>query len=89
MVGWMENNAAFPVLMRKVSIWFVSFGAPGEMSVAQPGMTCKPASSSTVTLGPRVKLGRSLTALTVILTVAGPESNWPSVTLKRKLSGPK
>ncbi len=40
------------------------------MSVAQPGTDCAPASSKTVRSGPAVKLGASLTGLTVMVTVA-------------------
>ena len=40
------------------------------MPLAQPGMLCGPESSATVWSAPAVKLGASLTGLTVTFTVA-------------------
>ena len=39
------------------------------IAVAQPGTVCAPASSSTVWFAPFVKLGASLTGVTVIVKV--------------------
>jgi len=48
---------------------------------AKPGTVCVPASSNTVGGLLAVKLGASLTALTVIVTVATLESSVPSLAL--------
>ena len=49
------------------------------MPVAHPGTVCGPASSRTVTSGPGVNRGASLTGLTVSVTVAGaPRIRLPS-----------
>ena len=46
-----------------------SSGGPALMNVAQPVTVCAPASSSVVWLAPLVKLGASLTAVTVIVSI--------------------
>ena len=53
----------------KVSVWPLSLAGPALMPVAQPATVCAPASSSTVWSAPFVKLGASLTAVTVIVKV--------------------
>ena len=51
----------------KFSVWPTLIGrARAEIAVAQPVTVCAPASSSTVWSAPLVKLGASLTAVTVI-----------------------
>src|SRR5437016_10252964 len=58
-----------PVTMNEI-VWPASLGGPTEMLVAQLATDCAPASSRTVWSGPLVKLGGSLTGLTVIVAVA-------------------
>ncbi len=65
------NNAAFvfPVTWKE-STWPASFAGPLLIAVAQPVTVCDPASSSTVTSPPGVKLGTSLADVTVIATLS-------------------
>src|SRR5204862_6072467 len=53
-----------------VRVWLDSLAGPGLMPVAQPGNDAAPRELSAMTLGPQLKLGASLTGLTVIVTVA-------------------
>src|SRR5204863_8620506 len=62
---------------RNLSVWPLSFAGPAEMPVAQAAENA-PLSSPTVTYGPFVKLGTSLTAVTIIVTVAAALAAWPS-----------
>ena len=57
--------------MTKVSVCPLSFGGPGVMLVAQLATVCAPASSATVWSAPLVKLGASLTAVTVMVKLCG------------------
>ena len=54
--------------MLNVSVWLPSFG-PALMAVAKLDTDCAPASSLTVWLAPGVKLGASLTLVTVMTKV--------------------
>ena len=49
----------------KVSVCADSLAGPAEIAVAQPEALCAPESSSTVWSAPLLKLGASLTGLTV------------------------
>ena len=55
----------------KVRVWADSSAGPAVRAVAQPVVVWAPESSVTVTSAPGVKLGSSLTAVTVMVTVAG------------------
>lgn len=49
------------------SVWLDSFAGPALMAVAKPATVCAPAFSAATGLAPRVKVGASLTKLTVIV----------------------
>src|SRR5437899_2100449 len=71
MAGPEENNPGLVLLVTmNVIVWPASFAGPTAMLVAQLLIVWATASSSTVTSGPLVKLGGSLTELTVIVAVA-------------------
>ena len=53
----------------KSTVWLDSLAGPALMAVAQPLTDAAPESSSTVWFAPLVKLGASLTELTVIVKV--------------------
>ena len=53
----------------KSTVWPDSFAGPFEIAVAHGVTVCAPLSSFTVWLAPFVKLGTSLTAVTVIVNV--------------------
>ena len=61
------NSEGLSLLTMNETVWPASFGGPGEMPVAHPVTVRAPASSSTVWSAPAMKLGRSLTAVTVIV----------------------
>ena len=65
-----------------------SSGGPALIAVAQPLTLCAPAFSGTAWLAPTVKLGASLTGVTVIATAAGTDEPWPSLAVTVKLSLP-
>ena len=65
-----------PVTM-KVSVWPLRPGGPALIAVAQPATVCAPASSRTVWSAPLVKLGASLTGVTVIVNVCGARVSTP------------
>jgi len=70
MVGPALNRVGLVLpVMLKVSVWPASSGGPALMAVAQGLTVCAPASSFTVWLAPAVKLGASLTLLTVTVMV--------------------
>ena len=65
--GRAAKSAAFVLLVTtKVSVWPDSSAGPALIAVAQPATVCAPLSSSTVWSAPFVKLGASLTAVTVM-----------------------
>ena len=71
--GWPENRGLSSLVRVKASDCPVSSTAvtgPGRMVVAQPGMTCGPASSNTVWSGPAANSGGSLTGVMVTVSVA-------------------
>src|SRR5258708_2225690 len=68
-VGWVVTRALLLLLTMKSSAWPGGAGGPAEMLVAQLVKVCGPASSSTVSSGPLVKLGASLTGVTVMVNV--------------------
>ena len=63
-------------------------GSPSPIPVAQPATNCVPAVLFTLWLAPMAKTGGSLTGVTVIVTIARAESDWPSAAKNAKLSGP-
>src|SRR5207237_88126 len=69
--GPLRNSAGLLVVTTKLTVWPDSLGGPAEMLVAQLANVFGPASSSEVTSGPLVKLGGSLTAVTVMVKVCG------------------
>ena len=73
------NSAAFVLLVTlKVSVWPASFAGPALMAVAQPATVCAPGVLERPSgSAPSVKLGASLTALTVIVNVCGAEVSTP------------
>jgi hypothetical protein len=76
--GWVVNSAGLLLLTTlKVSVWPASSAGPAEMAVAQPAMTCGPASSSTVGSAPRTKLGGSLTSPRVMVNDTGADVSTP------------
>jgi hypothetical protein len=58
----------------KESVCPASLAGPAERFVAHPRTVCGPASSATVWSAPFAKLGVSLTAVTVTVTVAALDS---------------
>ena len=71
MSGCAEKRALLSLETLKVSAWPDSLAGPAVMLVAKPATVCGPESWSTVWFGlaGSVKLGASLTALTVIVNV--------------------
>src|SRR5438876_11977791 len=70
MAGCTANRAVLVLLTRKATAWPDSLAGPG-LKVAQPVTVCAPASSLTAGGLLAVKLGRSLTGLTVSVNVSG------------------
>ena len=64
-------------VMLKTTVWPDSLAGPGEIAVAHGLIVCAPASSSTVTSGPLVKLGAWLTWVTLMMKVCGAEVSTP------------
>src|SRR4051794_14759571 len=65
--GPAENRAALVLLVTsKLIVWAASLAGPKLIPVGQPATVWAPASSSAVWLPPLVKLGASLTAVTVM-----------------------
>ena len=65
MAGWVLNSDGSVAVTVKVTAWGSSAGPP-EICVAQFGVDCGPASSSTVRSRPARKEGASLTAVMVM-----------------------
>src|SRR5882724_8832844 len=86
--GCVENRLLLLFETMKFTAWPDSSAGPAERFVAQLFTVFAPDPAVTVWSAPLVKDGASLTALTVIETVAGAESACPSFALKVKLSGP-
>src|SRR5262245_59147524 len=82
MLGWALNRLLLSFLTMKFSVWLASSAGPALIVVAQPATVWAPASSRTVWLAPLVKLGASLTALTVIVKV------WAALTFTPPLRAP-
>ncbi len=76
--GWVLNRAVFvlPVTL-KVSVCAASSAGPALIAVAHDATVCGPAFSMTVWFGPAVKLGASLTAVTVIVNDCGADVSTP------------
>ena len=74
MAGGVENSALLLLLTMKFTVWLDSFDGPALMAVAQLATVCAPAFRATDWSAPLVKLGVSLTAVTVTDTVALPDS---------------
>src|ERR1700760_1596511 len=53
----------------KSTVWPDSSAGPGEIAVANPATVCGPASSATVWFAPALKVGASLTGVTLIVMV--------------------
>ena len=64
--GCVENRLLLVLRHQKIERLAASFAGPAEMAVAQSSMLLAPASSNTVWSDPLVKLGASLTAVTLI-----------------------
>ena len=70
--GWTAKSALSVLFVTEnATVWANSFAGPSLIAVAQPGIECAPEFSKTVWLPPLVKEGGSLTAVTVIVNVAG------------------
>ena len=65
----------------KVTVCDPSFGAPSLIEVAQPVIVRPPASSSSVTSAPLVKVGGSLTGVIVMVTEPMSVPPLPSLTV--------
>ncbi len=85
--GCTAKSALLSLETLKVTVWPDSLAGPALIEVAQAAL-CGPESSFTVTLPPEAKLGASLTALIVIVTVAAAEVLAPSLAVYVKLSVP-
>jgi len=68
MLGCTENSALLLLETMKFSAWPVSLG-PAEMLPAKSLTVCAPESSGAAWSGPTVKLGASLTPVTVTVKV--------------------
>src|SRR5947209_14483451 len=80
--GWLLNRPLLLLLTMKSSVWPLSLPGPLPRVVAHPETVWAAASSFTVWSAPLVKLGTSLTGLTVIITIAAlAESRAPSLDL--------
>ena len=78
MAGWTRNRSSLSLLTRKSRAWPLSSAGPALMPVAQAATLAAPESSATVWSPPAVKVGVSLTAVTVIETVTVLLSVMPS-----------
>ena len=78
--GRTANRASLSVVTTNVSAWAVSFAAPAVM-VANPG-TVTAAAPPTVWFGPTANAGASLTAVTVMVTVAGADSSLAALRIR-------
>ena len=68
--GPAEKRLGFVLFVTtNVTAWPDSFAGPALIPVAQPLTVCAPASSATVWSAPFVKLGASLTPVTVMMNV--------------------
>jgi hypothetical protein len=68
--GSAEKRGSLFVVTRNVTVCPFSSAGPGLIAVAHPVTDCAPESSSTVSSDPLVKLGGSLTAVTLIRAVS-------------------
>ena len=71
MAGWTLKSPGLSALTVKLTFWEDSFAGPGEMAVAQPRTDCAGVFELRAGSAPAVKLGASLTAVTVIVKVRG------------------
>src|SRR5438270_836767 len=69
MVGCAEKRALLLLLTMKFSAWPLSSDGPAEMAVAQPATVCGSEERRVGWLAPLVKLGASLTEVTVMVKV--------------------
>src|SRR5207248_2801445 len=84
MVGCTANSSGLSADTVKVRVWPASSAGPRDMVVAQPVTLCAPASDATVTFGPPVNDGASLTGATV--TARGVSTDSPPLSVARTVS---
>jgi hypothetical protein len=72
------KSAAFVLFVTlNVSVCPASSDGPALIAVAQPATVCSPDSSRAAWLAPAVKLGASLSGVTVIVKVCGADASTP------------